>query len=137
MKPWELYTYRVVWSEEDAEFVGLCAELPGLSWLAPTPAEAVQGIAAAAREAVKILTGDGGPIPDPLSERSYSGVFKVRIPPELHADLVREAAEQDVSLNRLVSVKLARGQPFAPRSPARRRRATSRKRSSPRPQSRR
>ena len=29
----KLYTYRVLWSEEDAEFVGLCAEFPSLSWL--------------------------------------------------------------------------------------------------------
>ena len=28
------YTYRVMWSDEDEEFVGLCAELPSLSWLA-------------------------------------------------------------------------------------------------------
>jgi len=30
------YTYRVTWSEEDAEYVGLCAEFPSLSWLAQT-----------------------------------------------------------------------------------------------------
>ena len=29
------YTYRVTWSEEDEEYVGLCAEFPSLSWLAP------------------------------------------------------------------------------------------------------
>jgi hypothetical protein len=27
----KLYTYRVSWSEEDEEFVGLCAEFPGMS----------------------------------------------------------------------------------------------------------
>ena len=31
------YTYRVTWSEEDREHVGLCAEFPGLSWLAASP----------------------------------------------------------------------------------------------------
>ena len=31
------YTYRVTWSAEDAEHVGLCAEFPSLSWLAKTP----------------------------------------------------------------------------------------------------
>ena len=30
------YTYRVTWSEEDGEYVGLCAEFPSLSWLADT-----------------------------------------------------------------------------------------------------
>lgn len=31
------YTYRVTWSAEDNEHVGLCAEFPSVSWLAPTP----------------------------------------------------------------------------------------------------
>lgn len=39
------YTYRVQWSKEDGEYVGLCAEFPSLSWLAPTEAEARVGIA--------------------------------------------------------------------------------------------
>ncbi len=29
----EKYTYRVQCSEQDGEFVGLCAEFPSLSWL--------------------------------------------------------------------------------------------------------
>jgi predicted RNase H-like HicB family nuclease len=38
------YTYRVTWSEGDHEYVGLCAELPSLSWLAKTPEAALKGI---------------------------------------------------------------------------------------------
>ena len=38
------YTYRVTWSEEDNEYVGLCAEFPSLSWLADTPEKALKGI---------------------------------------------------------------------------------------------
>ena len=38
------YTYRVTWSAEDNEYVGLCAEFPSLSWLAPVPEEALAGI---------------------------------------------------------------------------------------------
>ncbi|NBY52144.1 MAG: toxin-antitoxin system HicB family antitoxin, partial [Betaproteobacteria bacterium] len=37
----------------------------------------------------------------------YSGRFLVRVPPALHRTLVTEAAEQGVSLNRLISAKLA------------------------------
>jgi predicted RNase H-like HicB family nuclease len=37
------YTYRVTWSDEDDEFVATCAEFPSLSWLAESPAEALQG----------------------------------------------------------------------------------------------
>jgi predicted RNase H-like HicB family nuclease len=38
------YTYRVTWSEEDSEYVGLCAEFPSLSWLEATPEAALTGI---------------------------------------------------------------------------------------------
>lgn len=38
------YTYNVIWSDDDNEFVGLCAEFPSLSWLAKTQEEALQGI---------------------------------------------------------------------------------------------
>jgi hypothetical protein len=38
------YTYRVTWSKEDGEYVGLCAEFPSLSWLASTPEAALRGI---------------------------------------------------------------------------------------------
>jgi predicted RNase H-like HicB family nuclease len=37
------YTYRVTWSAEDGEYVGLCAEFPSLSWLADTPENALRG----------------------------------------------------------------------------------------------
>jgi predicted RNase H-like HicB family nuclease len=38
------YTYRVEWSPEDNEWVGLCPELPSLSWLDPDKAKALAGI---------------------------------------------------------------------------------------------
>jgi predicted HicB family RNase H-like nuclease len=107
MHVWDQFSYRVFWSPEDREYVGVCAEMSGLSWLAKTPEEALRGIRRATREGVRILEADGDPVPEPLAARDYSGVFKVRVPPELHRRLVLEATEQNVSLNRLVSAKLA------------------------------
>ena len=60
------------------------------------------------RDVLTDLAATGEPIPDPLSERIYSGRFVVRVPSEVHRRLAREAAEQHVSLNRLVSDRLAR-----------------------------
>jgi predicted RNase H-like HicB family nuclease len=102
------YTYRVTWSVEDGEHVATVAEFPSLSWLAPTPVEALAGLADVVREVLTDLAASGEPIPEPLSERTYSGRFLVRVPGEVHRRLVREAAEQHVSLNRLVSERLAR-----------------------------
>lgn len=42
--PKDRYTYRVTWSEDVGECVGLCAEFPSLSWLARTPEGALRGV---------------------------------------------------------------------------------------------
>ena len=102
------YTYRVTWSAEDGEHVGLCAELPSLSWLAPTPGGALQGIRRLAAEVVADLEAEGEAVPEPLALRSFSGKFVVRVPPEVHRELAMKAAEAGVSLNRLASAKLTR-----------------------------
>jgi predicted HicB family RNase H-like nuclease len=47
------------------------------------------------------------PVPEPISTRPFSGKFMVRIPPEVHRMLAIQAAESGVSINRLVSSKLA------------------------------
>lgn len=100
------YTYRVTWSEEDQEHVGLCIEFPSLSWLAESPEKALKGIRRLVRDCVKDMNENGEEIPEPLSSKNYSGKFMVRVPPETHRMLAIEAAESGVSLNRLVSSKL-------------------------------
>ncbi|MCF8152263.1 MAG: type II toxin-antitoxin system HicB family antitoxin [Sulfuritalea sp.] len=100
-------TYRVTWSPEDGEHVGLCAEFPSLSWLSPTPGAALDGIRQLVSDAIADMEKAGELLPIPLSERHYSGEFRVRIPPEVHRALVIQATEQGVSLNRLASAKLA------------------------------
>lgn len=101
------YTYRVTWSEEDREHVGLCAEFPSLSWLAETPEAALKGIRKLVAEVVADLQAQGESVPEPLAAKDYSGKFMVRVPPEVHRRLAVEAAEAGVSLNRLVSAKLS------------------------------
>ena len=100
------YTYRVTWSEEDKEHVGLCAEFPSLSWLAASPEAALRGIRAVVADTVKDMRARGEPIPEPLASRHFSGKFLIRVPPEIHRLLAVEAAEAGVSLNRLASAKL-------------------------------
>ncbi len=101
------YTYRVTWSPEDGQRIGLCAEFPSLSWLADTPEAALKGIRQIVSDVVADMQSSGEIIPSPLAEKHYSGEFRVRIPPEVHRALAMQAAEQGVSLNRLASAKLA------------------------------
>jgi len=102
------YAYRVIWSANDDEYLGLCAEFPSLSWLAGTPEAALKGIRRVVAESIQIMEVDGDSIPKPLSNKKYSDKFSVRIPPEVHRHLTIQAAEEGVSLNRLISAKLTR-----------------------------
>jgi predicted HicB family RNase H-like nuclease len=101
------FTYRVTWSAEDDEHVGLCVEFPSLSWLAKTPESALKGIRNLVAEVIADMLARGESVPVPMAERIYSGEFRVRIPPDVHRALAMQAAEQGVSLNRLASAKLA------------------------------
>ncbi len=101
------YTYRITWSEEDGEYIGLCAEFPSLSWLADTQEAALTGIRDTVKQVVRDMQSTGETIPQPLATRRYSGKFTVRIPPDVHKKLQIQAAESKVSFNRLVSAKLS------------------------------
>ena len=102
------YTYRVTWSEEDNEYIGLCAEFPSLSWLAKTQEAALKGIRNVVADVIKDMKKSGEDIPQPLAHKNFSGKFMVRIPPEVHRSLAIQAAESGVSINRLVSTRLSR-----------------------------
>jgi predicted HicB family RNase H-like nuclease len=102
------YTYRITWSEEDQEYVGLCVEFPSLSWLDENPETALAGIRKVVADVVKDMKAHGENIPEPLASKKFSGKFMVRIPPELHRKLVMEAQEEGISLNRLASDKLSK-----------------------------
>lgn len=101
------YTYRVAWSDEDGEYVATVAEMPSLSWLASSQTEALSGICDLVKDVIADMESSGEKVPEPLSTRTFSGKFQVRIPPELHRRLAIQAAEEHVSLNRLVAMKLS------------------------------
>jgi predicted HicB family RNase H-like nuclease len=100
------YTYRVSWSEEDQEYVGLCAEFPSLSWLDSSPETALTGIRNVVIQASSDMIKNRERLPEPIATRHFSGKFMIRIPPEVHRQLALQAAEAGISLNRLASAKL-------------------------------
>ena len=103
------YTYRVTWSEDDQEYVGLCTESPSLmSWLDKTPESALKGIRATFESVIKDMTHSGEEIPQPVACKRYSGKFMVRVPPEIHRNLAIQVSESGVSLNRIVGSNLSR-----------------------------
>lgn len=103
------YSYRVTWSDNDGEFVGLCAEFPSLSWLSKSQDAAFKGIRKLVADVLKDMTQQKEhPVPEPIATKHFSGKFVVRVPPELHRELILEAKEAGISLNRYVNLKLAR-----------------------------
>lgn len=60
------YTYRVTWSQEDGEHLGLCSEFPSLSWLALTPEAALRGIRQAVTEVVADMKASKEVVPQRL-----------------------------------------------------------------------
>ncbi|MFA3780447.1 type II toxin-antitoxin system HicB family antitoxin [Yersinia sp. 1652 StPb PI] len=103
----EHYTYRITWSAEDNEFVGLCAEFPGLSWLAKERFEALAGITALVADILRDMQTNGEIPPQPLAEKHYSGKLVLRLPPEQHRRLAINASEEGISLNRYLCARLA------------------------------
>ena len=97
------YVYRVVWSEDDQEYVGYVPNFQSLSWLAESQNDAWQGIRKLVADVIQDMQANGEALPVPFSEKNYSGNFQVRIPPEAHRNLAIQAAESGMSLNRLIS----------------------------------
>jgi predicted HicB family RNase H-like nuclease len=100
------YTYRVTWSVEDDEFVATCLELPLLSWLAATQEDALRGLRDLVTEVVDDLRRNQEPVPEPLSSRTYSGKFNLRVGEQLHRRLAMEASAENLSLNQYVVRRL-------------------------------
>ncbi|OKH63763.1 HicB [Mycobacterium sp. SWH-M5] len=101
------WTYRAQWSPEYREYFGLCLEFPALCARAFTAHEAVERAQRLVEQEVADRLAADMDLPQPLTDRRYSGSFMVRTSPALHAKLMVEAAEQRVSLNQWVVQKLA------------------------------
>jgi len=65
------------------------------------------GIMQVVADVVADMEQNGEPVPEPIADRTYSGKFMVRVPPDTHRALAIKAAEVGVSINRIVSEKLA------------------------------
>lgn len=56
-----MLNYRVIYSEEDQEYVGLCDQFPSLSWLDQSAEKALDGIEALVAEVVSDMRSNNEP----------------------------------------------------------------------------
>jgi predicted HicB family RNase H-like nuclease len=105
----EKYSFNIVWSESDGEYVATSAEFPGLSGLGDTAEEAAAELRAAMEVAVKAYLEDEEPVPSAQHLDQFSGQFRLRIARSQHALLVARAQREGVSLNALIQTYVTAG----------------------------
>ena len=105
------YAIELVQDIDDTGHRGWVAEieeLPGCISQGATPEEAIANVRDAMLGWISVALQDGRAVPQPRAPGTYSGKFIVRVPSSLHADLVRTATREGVSLNQFVATTLAR-----------------------------
>jgi predicted HicB family RNase H-like nuclease len=103
---------EIRWSKEDEGFIATCPELNHLSAFGTTQQDAAKELEIAIDLALEAYENENLEIPKPSEMESYSGQFRLRIPPSLHAWLATQARSEGFSLNTFVVSLLAdaRGQ---------------------------
>lgn len=105
----EQYLYSVGWSEEDDAYIARVAEFPSLAAHGDTQEDALREIKDVVKFVLSDLKENNELIPEPFGKRSFSGRLVLRLPEYLHRKLSLEAAQQGVSLNQLLNLKLESG----------------------------
>jgi predicted HicB family RNase H-like nuclease len=94
--------------DEDGDWLAHFVELPSVSAFAETPERALDELAVAWGGVKASYDKRGEAVPLAPARKEYSGQFNVRIDKRLHRALAIEAAQAGISLNAIVSQKLAR-----------------------------
>jgi antitoxin HicB len=100
--------------DPDGGYVAEHPDLPGCIAQGETADEAVAALGGARRLWVEARLEENLPVPEPTEDNEYSGKFLLRLPRSVHAQLVRIATKEGVSLNHYVSTVLARHLGSAP-----------------------
>jgi predicted RNase H-like HicB family nuclease len=101
------YSFNILWSEEDGEYVATCPAFPGLSALGETEEEALAEAKVALGLFIKTCEERGIPLPEPEVALGYSGQFRVRLAKQDHRRAAQMAAREGVSLNQFVANAVA------------------------------
>jgi predicted HicB family RNase H-like nuclease len=104
------YTVNV-FLDEDGEYLAHFVEMPNVSAFGESPEEALCELATAWKGVKESYQKHGEQVPLAPARKKYSGQFNVRIDRRLHRALAIEAAKAGISLNAIISQKLAKNAP--------------------------
>lgn len=93
------YKLEIIPDVIEGGFVVSYPELKGCLTTGETIQDAIANAEDAKREWLIAAVEDGYPIPDPSSDESYSGQFKLRIPKSLHRQLAMQSKKEGISMN--------------------------------------
>ena len=93
--------------DEDGDFLAHFVEMPNVSAFANTPEDALRELKIAWEGIKESYHKHGEPVPLAPSKKEYSGQFNVRVDKRVHKELAMEVAQFGLTLNALVSQKLA------------------------------
>ncbi len=93
----------IIEPNEEGGFYARIPDIPSIFTGGITEIEALRNAKFAIKKYIEICKKDKLPLPQPKS-----GKFNVRVPKDLHRELVKKAIEQNVSLNQLIVYLLSR-----------------------------
>ncbi len=102
------YKIDLTWDPEDKIYVAHVPELDGCVSHGKTEFEALKNVEQAVEGWIKTAKEFKMEIPEPITQRKFSGTFNIRVPKEVHRNLAQKAADERISLNHLVSQILAK-----------------------------
>ena len=102
------YRIHIKYSPEDEGYIAMVPELPGCSAFGASIEDAAREIQTVAKAWVETARELQREVPEPSSERNFSGKLILRMPPELHRALEERATDAHVSLNQYLVFLLAR-----------------------------
>ncbi len=111
-KPDRFDGYTVnVFLDEDGEYLAHFVELPNVSAFGESPEEALSELTTAWEGVKESYKKHEEQVPVAPARKKYSGQFNVRLDRRIHRALAIEAAKAGISLNAIVSQKLAKNTP--------------------------
>jgi len=97
-----------VFLDEDGDYIAHFLELPEVSAHGKSPEKALKELASAWQGVKLLYEEEGRAVPVAPLRRNFSGQFNVRLDRRVHRALAVEAARAGLTLNALVSQKLAK-----------------------------
>lgn len=96
-----------LYKDEDGDWLAHFAEMPNISAFSDTPENALKELETAWEAVKESCRKHGEPVPGLPDTEAYNGRFYVTVDRHLHRALAMEAVREGISLNDLVSGRLA------------------------------